>query len=757
MKTVYIGTYPPRRCGIGTFTQNLLKAMSGKDDSPDNKKGFFVVAMNDFDQEYDYPEEVVFTIRQENQRDYQEAAEYINLSGADCCILEHEFGIFGGRNGVYILSLLHRLKIPLIVTLHTVLKTPSYDQKEILQRICRTANRVVVMSHHAVEFLEDIYDVPKEKIAYIEHGVPDYKFSQPEAKKEFKLDKRKVLLTFGFVSRNKGIETAIKALPEVVKKHPEVLYVVLGKTHPHVLHYVGEEYRNYLIQLVSELDLENNVVFIDKFASQPELFKYLYAADIYLTPYLNEAQITSGTLSYAVGVGCPVVSTPYWHAVELLADDRGILFDFSNHAQLADILIDLLDHAEKRLRLSRNAYEYGREITWPKIGAKYNNLVKEVTAEQLKIPRKETIPFDIKILPPFSLAHVKRLTDHTGIIQHTKFGIPNLKEGYCLDDNARALIMALMAYKETKSQKALEFCPVYLSFIYYMQNDNGTFHNFLNFDRTFVEEQGSEDSFGRAIWALGYMLDNAPNDSYSQIGKYMLDKSVPVFDNLRSVRSIANVILGISYYLKNNMGDDVMIERLRKLTAFLVEEYRQNTRADWKWYEILFAYDNGLLPLAMLHAADILKDEEVRRIAFESMQFLSDITLKEGYLSIIGNEKWYHREDTRSDFAQQPVDAMCMVLMFYQAYKMTDNIDYLKKLFASFMWFLGENDLRLNLYNYETEGCFDGLERDGLSRNQGAESTLAYLISYLVVLEAHEEYYSKDWQQHQTDNLTSNG
>lgn len=747
MKTVYIGTYPPRRCGIGTFTHNLLQAMSGKDDLTRGKNECFVVAMNDFDQEYEYPEEVEFTIRQEYQRDYLEAAEYINLSGADCCILEHEFGIFGGRNGVYILSLLHRIKMPLVVTLHTVLKTPSYDQKEILQRICRTANRVVVMSHQAVDFLQKIYDVPKEKIAYIEHGVPDFKFSRQEAKKEFKLEKHKVLLTFGFVSRNKGIETVIKALPQVVKKHPEVLYIVLGKTHPHVLHYVGEEYRNYLTKLVRELHLENNVAFIDKFASEQELFKYLYATDIYITPYLNEAQITSGTLSYAVGVGCPVVSTPYWHAVELLADDKGVLFDFSNQGQLADILIYLLDHPEKRLRLSRKAYEYGRQISWPKIGAKYNSLVKKVTTEQVKIPKKEAIPFDIKMLPPFSLAHVKRITDDTGIIQHAKFGIPNLKEGYCLDDNARALIMALMAYKETKSRKALELCPVYLSYIHYMQNDDGTFRNFLHFNRSFLGERGSEDAFGRAIWAIGYMLDNAPDDSYYQFGKFILDKALPVFDSLRSIRSIANVIIGISHYLRKNMWDDVMIERLRKLTAFLAEEYRQNTNADWKWYETLFAYDNGILPLAMLHAADILKDEEVRRIAFESMQFLSDITLREGYLSIIGNEKWYRREGPRSSFAQQPVDAMCMVLMFHQAYKMTDNSDYLKKLFASFMWFLGENDLRLSLYNYETDGCCDGLERDGISRNQGAESTLAYLISYLVVLEAHKEYYSKDWQR----------
>lgn len=742
MKNVYIGTYPPRQCGIGTFTNHLFKAMSPRGQNEKNES--FVVALNDFEQVYAYHDEVKFTIRQEQQRDYIAAAEYINLSGADCCVLEHEFGIFGGQNGVYILSLLHRLKMPIIVTLHTILKTPSYTQKEILQRICRMANRVVVMSRLAMEFLENIYDVPKEKIAYIEHGVPDFKFSQQEAKKEFKLQKNKVLMTFGFVSRNKGIETAIKALPEVIKKHPEVLYIVLGKTHPHVLHFAGEEYRNYLYQLVDELQLKKNVIFIDKFADEEELFKYLYATDIYITPYLNEAQITSGTLAYAVGVGCPVVSTPYWHAAELLENNKGVLFDFNDSGQLADILIDLLDNPDKRLLLRKNAYEYGQQITWPRIGDRYNCLLEEVVEEGIKIPKKESIPFDINAIPPFSLAHAKRLTDDTGIIQHAHFGIPNLKEGYCLDDNARALMMALMAYEETKDEDALRLCPIYLSYIHYMQNDDGTFKNFLSFNRDFLDKQGSEDAFGRAIWAIGYMLGNSPNDSYYQFAKSIFDNSIPQFRKLRSIRSIAYVIIGISHYLRNNMGDDVMIERLRELSMVLTKEYSKNRSENWKWYEELLAYDNAILPLAMLHAAQVLKNEEIREIAFESMQFLSKLTLKNGYLSIIGNKKWYRKDNTRSEYAQQPIDAMSMVLMFHQAYKMTDDSEYLKKLFTCYMWFLGDNDLRLSLYNYETKGCCDGLEKDGVSRNQGAESTLAYLISYFVVLKAHEEYYNKD-------------
>ena len=344
-------------------------------------------------------------------------------------------------------TLLHELEIPLIVTLHTVIQTPSNNQKEVLQTICRMANRVVVMSCKAIEMLVDIYEIPRNKIAYIEHGVPDIQYVQEKVKTEFKLENRKVLLTFCFVGRNKGIETAIKALPKVVEKHPEVMYIVLGKTHPNVLKHAGEEYRLSLIQLIEDLKLEKNVVLLNEFSTQKELFKYLYASDIYITPYLNEAQITSGTLSYAVGVGSAVVSTPYWHATELLSDGRGVLFDFGKIDQLSDVLIDLLDQPEKRLEIRRKAREHGLKITWPKIGGLYNETVQDVVDEKIKIEKKEDAPFDISLLPEFSMKQIRRLTDDTGIIQHAIFGIPNLKEGSCLCDNSRALLLALMSYR----------------------------------------------------------------------------------------------------------------------------------------------------------------------------------------------------------------------------------------------------------------------------------------------------------------------
>jgi len=740
MKLAYIGTYPPRECGIGTFTMNLYKSMVMNNEIVKGSIEGFVIALNDHEQTYDYPEEVKLTIRQEHQRDYLEAVKFINLSGADLCILEHEFGIFGGQNGVYILPLLHRLEIPLVVTFHTIIKTPSYNEKAVLVEICKMANKIVVMSHKAIEFLTSIYHVQKEKIVFIEHGVPDIQFSQEQSKKEFNLENKKVLLTFGLISRNKGIETVIKALPKVVEKYPEVLYMVLGKTHPNVLRYSGEEYRTYLLRLIKSLNLENHVFFLNEFINQKELFKYLSVSDIYISPYMNEAQITSGTLSYAVGVGSAVISTPYWHAQELLAEGRGRLFNFNDSDELSNILMELLDKPDVLIDLKRKAHDYGRKITWPKIGVKYISLTEKILkGEPEASVKKETI-LDPLILPPFSLAHIKRLTDDTGIIQHAKFGIPNLKDGYCLDDNARALLMVLMAYRQIKDPLALELSPIYLSYIHYMQNKNGTFRNLLGFNRNFLDKVGSDDSFGRAVWALGYLLGNAPNDAYYQTGRLVFFDASPNFKKLQSIRGIANTMVGISYYLRSNPSDDSMIEKIRDLAYKLIKHYEENSSPDWKWFEPLLAYDNGMLPLALLHSAEILNDDKITETAMETMNFLTEITFKDGYLSIIGNEKWYKKDGERSMFAQQPIDALAMVLMFYQAFHLTKDKEYLTKLFTSFMWFLGENDLRMNLFDFETQGCCDGFESNGVNRNQGAESSLAYLISHLTVLQAFEEF-----------------
>jgi hypothetical protein len=469
--------------------------------------------------------------------------------------------------------------------------------------------------------------------------------------------------------------------------------------------------------------------------NEEKLFKYLTATDIYVTPYLNEAQITSGTLSYAVGAGCAVVSTPYWHAAELLPTVGGRLFEFNDDTELTSIFMDLLDHPAVMKEMSRKAFAHGREITWPKIGERFITLAKK---QLKKIPGKKTVS-DLMSFPSLSMDHVRRLTDHTGIIQHAKYGIPNFKEGYCLDDNARALLMVLMAYKQQKHFVSIELLRVYLGYIHYMQNDDGSFHNFLSYSRSFLDEKGSEDSFGRTIWALGYLAANPPAESYHQMSREIFFKAAPNFRHLHSLRGIANTLIGVCLYLQTDPYHTEMNEVARELSGRLMKEYTAHKTENWNWFEPVLTYDNAVLPLGLLHAASILNDQKIMEVAEESMNFLSEITLKNGYLSIIGNEKWYAKGSVPSVFAQQPIDAMMMVLLFQKAFEATGKELYIENLDACFMWFLGENDLRMNLYDSETKGCHDGLENYGVNHNQGAESTLAYLISHIALLETFEE------------------
>jgi glycosyltransferase involved in cell wall biosynthesis len=739
MKIAFIGTYPPRQCGIGTFTHNLVKAVAVNTDSREIAKNAMIIAINENENSYDYPEEVKYVIRQNQQNDYIEASKLINYSDAEVCILEHEFGIFGGDDGVFILPLLHRLEVPLLVTFHTVLKEPSYTQRSIVEEIGKKAARIVVMSKRALDFLSDIYKIPKEKVVLIEHGVPEFdKLSRKQAKQKHGLTGKKVLLTFGLLSRNKGIETAILSLPPVVKKHPDLIYIVLGATHPNVLKHAGEEYRDYLRRLVKNLGIEKYVHFNNQFATETTLFEYLNASDIYITPYLSESQITSGTLSYAIGAGCAVVSTPYWHAQELLDNGRGKLFGFKNAEELSSILTELLDDESKLVSIREKAFEYGKKTRWPKIGKQYLYLAEYVNDNWDKEKELERQPIDIRMLPPYNLEHIRRLTDDTGIVQHAKYGIPNLKEGYCVDDNSRALIMSLMAYRQNKDKEALRLIPVYLSFIHYMQRENGNFRNFLSFSRQYLDEYGSEDSFGRTIWALGYLLRFPPNDSFRQIGREIFFKSVQHFERIETIRGAANTIIGISYYLKDAQ-DEGMVKIMDRLVNIITSAYKRNKSDDWNWFENEMTYDNAVIPLSLLSACEITGDEEVLNIALESTGFLESTTLSTDYFIPVGNKGWLKKGSTMPEYDQQSVDVMAMILLYNEIFQVTKNSEHIEKMFKCYLWFLGENSLRLPLFDHETQGCCDGLESQGVNRNQGAESTLAYWISHLTVLAAHEK------------------
>ncbi|MET4082835.1 glycosyltransferase involved in cell wall biosynthesis [Pedobacter sp. UYP30] len=742
MKIAYISTFPPRECGLATFNQNLVNAI-GLNKSYDASKSF-IVAMNESDDldEHQYPEEVKFVIRQQNQQDYIAAAEFINNSEVDTCIIQHEFGIYGGTSGVFLLSLINKLTKPFITILHTVLKEPDFMQETILKEIAGKASKVVVMSNKAVLFLKSIYKIPAERIKIIEHGVPDLEPSANNPLLQSPLFKgRKVLFTFGLISKNKGLETVIKALPEIVAKHPDVLYIILGNTHPGVVKQSGEKYRDSLKQLAIDLGVEKNLAFVNNFVSESELYEYLTAADLYITPYLNEAQITSGTLSYAVGAGAAVVSTPYWHAQELLADGRGKLFDFKDYHQLSEIVNGLLAHKEEHKALKDKAYNYGLKLRWPSTGNTFIKVLEEAVALG-EINKRETPPIiDVDAMPTLNLSHIELLTDDTGIVQHAKFGIPNWKEGYCIDDNARALIFCIMANNQLKNKTALKLMPRYLSFIEYMQTPDGGFRNFLSYDRKYLDEVGSEDSFGRAIWSLGYLISNGPNNSYKEFGRELFWRSYPQFDKLNHIRGMADTIIGIAYYLKTQSDDELLVPQINRLADTIKNAYRKNSEKDWNWFEDILTYDNAILPLSLLCHYQATGNKESYDIAFESIDFLDSFSFGQGYLSLVGNAGWMKKHGKNPVYDQQAIDTMAMLLMYSKAYEITKKDKYLNYLHTSYQWFLGNNSLHVPLYDRETNGCADGLQTNSLNRNQGAESTLAYFISYMSVLNAAEKEY----------------
>lgn len=739
LKIAIIGNYVPRQCGIATFTRDLIESMTINKNLSDIKAEAYVIAMNDQQNSYSYPDIVKSVIREDSQRDYLNAVKYINFSNADICLIQHEFGIFGGERGKFILSLIQRLEKPLVVTFHTVLKNPSLIEKHVVQEISRKAEKVVVMSQRAITFLKDIYCIPGEKIQLILHGVPDLNVKQiSKFKQKLHLKNKRSLFTFGLLSRNKGIETVIKALPEVVKKYPDTFYIVLGKTHPKVIQESGEEYRSFLKRMVEKLNLRNNVYFDNRYITNEELFSYLSTVDIYITPYLNEAQITSGTLSYAIGAGAAVISTPYWHAKEILADGRGKMFDFAGSKALGKIILDLFDNPGKLKHMRENAYKYGRNTVWPEIGAEYLSMISKLKRRQSGIKVKEDPVINPLILPKFDLSYIKRLTDSTGILQHANYIVPNFKEGYCLDDNARALLMSVMIFRERKEKVTLDLIPVYMSFLNYMQNSDGSFHNFLGYNRVFLDEKGSEDSFGRVIWALGYLIRYAPNPEYRKIGENVIQNSVPLFKTLKSLRGIANTIIGICHYLTFSPEKKELKEILKKMVSEIIKSFKKDSDDSWDWFEPALSYDNGIIPYALFCSYELIPRKEILTIAVKSMNFLEKITMKNGYLSPVGSNGWYHKGKSCAKYAQQPVDAMAMILMFHQAFVILKDKKYVSKLMDAFMWFLGENDNGISLYDFETKGCRDGLESDGVSLNQGAESAVSYFIAFLTVLSAHE-------------------
>jgi len=735
LNIAFVGNYSPRICGIATFTTDLCEA-TAKILSP--RAHVFALAVNDTDQECAYPRRVEFTLQKNQQRDYYEAANFINASNADVVCVQHEYGIYGGWDGVYILSLISSLSVPVIVVLHTVLKNPTPNQKKIIQEMAQRASQLVVMSNLAVTLLQEVYAVPADKIRMLYHGTPDFtSLDNNHYKKRFQVEGNQTLLTFGLLSPNKGIETVINALPKLVQDFPKLIYIVLGKTHPNVLKEYGEKYRAGLIALVDKLGLQEHVIFDDRFVNLEELYAWLMAADIYITPYLNEAQIVSGTLSYAVGAGNAIISTPYWYAKELLADGRGRLINFGDSAALAAALRDLLSNKETLKSLRAKTYKFGRQMRWEKVAEKYLAIFKQTAATAIK--RSLTLKTPVLLLrePPFDLTHLKRLTDDTGLIQHAKYIVPDRHTGYCLDDNSRALMLCAWAFFLLQNEGARELTSTYFSFTHFMQNPDGRFRNFLDYQRHFLDETGSDDATGRALWALGYIIWRPPRNAYRSLAYECFQKALPHVRGL-NLRGKALAMLGMVSYLRCYQGDERITALLRECADSLVALYKEVSGDDWRWFENIICYDNGIMPMALFQTYSILRDEKYLQIARETLGFLEKIMVHNDRLSIVGSRGWYKRGGVRAQYDQQPIDAAAMVLAYQSAYRVTREKDYLIKMRRAFGWFLGENDMGMSLYDHETKGCADGLLPEGVSLNQGGESTVSFLMALLAMIEEYE-------------------
>ena len=732
MRIAVLGNYPPRKCGIATFTENLVNSILKASHIHRLELEIEVIAMNDGDKDYEYPAIVTKTIQDQKREEYIKMAEYVNKGNFDLCLVQHEYGIYGGESGLLLLSFLQELKVPVAATLHTILTRPSFHQREILKKIAEYADRLIVMNSMAIGFLAEIYDVPRHKVVHIQHGVPDFSnFHTDEVTIPEDWNGKTTMLTFGLLGRSKGIETVIRAMPEIISKHPDIQYVILGKTHPHVLRHVGEEYREFLQNLAKELKVEKHVQFLNKYLSEEDLMNYLLAADIYVTPYLNKAQITSGTLSYAVSGGCAVISTPYWHAEELLAEGRGRLFDFNDYKALSEIVIDLMDHPDEMEKLKKKAFDYGLTISWPRIGYQYFQTFANINPkyQTLKISPLTENEFQ---MPDFSLSHLERLTDHNGIVEHAVGCIANYKTGYCLDDNSRALIVSTMAYHRFMEERYYPLIYRYLAFLMYMQNEDGSFKDTLTYLRGIEGEITSDDAHGRAIWALGYLIRFAPCDSFFHISHDLFHKSIGYLDKISHQRGYANTIFGLYHYIKRFPDQERFIKLMEKLADKLVETFNQHKNSKWDWYEPVLTYDNGLIPAALYQVYEITENLKYLKVAEASRKFLESKCLFNGHLTLVGNKEWPNANREKANFAQQPLDALAMIIMYESMWKVTGDKSTLRKLRLSFEWFLGKNDLNLPLFDPETNGCNDGLEEVAVNRNQGAESTISYLMSWLL-------------------------
>jgi glycosyltransferase involved in cell wall biosynthesis len=746
-----IGNYLPRQCGIATFTTDLCAAISAEYGTA----RLLALPVNDTEKGYDYPSRVRWSLAQDDIKSYQDAAEFLNFNNIDMVCLQHEYGIFGGKAGSHILHLLRGLNMPVVTTLHTVLREPDPDQLAVMEEIAELSDRLVVMSQLSSQFLQEVFKVPGSKIDMVPHGVPDLPFLDPNFYKDrFGVEGKAVLLTFGLLSPNKGIENVIRALPQILARHKNVMYIVAGATHPHVLRREGDKYRASLQALAREVGVESQVIFHDRFVSPEEMAEFIGAADIYITPYQTEAQVVSGTLAYALGAGKAIISTPYWHAIELLDDRRGALVPFQNPDAIGLKTIELLDTPAIRHAMRKRAYLFARDMVWKKVAQGYMESFARVRSDRVETPRVQfsarATPKALDQLPELKFDHLNALTDDTGVLQHAIFTIPNRGEGHTTDDNARALIFAVMleglagannlASANNKDERAktnllaADFSARYLAFLEHAFNpSNGRFRNFLGYDRQWNEPIGSEDCHGRALWSLGTVLGRSSNQGLRSAAGRLFEFSLPAAVEFYSPRASAYTLLGIQEYLNSYPGDRDAQKIRSVLSRRLLEMYESVRRPDWKWFEDVAAYGNARLPQALLVVGAACSDDGMVSAGLESLDWLMKAQHSEpdGHFMPIGSQGFYHQNGEKARFDQQPIEAAGAVSACLEAFRVTGDKRWHSQAWSAFNWFLGDNDLQLPLYDSVTGGCRDGLHPERANQNQGAESTLSFLMALL--------------------------
>lgn len=724
-KVALLGSYTPRRCGIATFTEHLRTALAKASGTEP-----LVIAINDPGQTYNYGPEVMYEITQNCRESYVEAAERINASNIDMVSVQHEFGIFGGPYGEYLLDFLDALKKPFTVTLHTILTEPTDGQRRIMARLAKDASSLVVMSHRGASILKETYQVPSRKIKMIHHGVPD-RTSRPV--KPAGSASVKTLMTFGLLSPDKGIENVIKAMPRIIAECPETRYVVVGATHPHVKAHSGESYRESLINLAAELEVCDHVHFLNRFVSQSELEVLLRNCDIYVTPYLKLQQITSGTLSYAVGTGKAVISTPYWHAEELLADGRGILVPCRDPGAIATAATALLTNDAYRNELEERAFAMGDQMTWAAVSQEYWKVIREGVFGQSEIRLVPAMQKRSNVVRPVVLDHLQVMTDGFGMFQHAIGPIPRYSEGYCVDDNCRGLLLMGMLEETEQGNPDLvrSLATKYLAFMAYAQHpETKEFRNMMASSRTWLEDIGSEDSRGRCLFTLGSFIAKTRQDDLAAVARELFENAAPLCGHWKNLRSSAYAILGFDAMVGS--GNILMseMEPAFRLRSQLSAQYDAVATADWNWFEPFLSYCNARIPQALLVSAQWTKDKRLTAQALSALEWLWNLQMHPaGFFEPIGSDRVFHQGTEKPRFDQQPVEVTATISACLTAAEITGDRKWNDRAWTAFQWFTGANHLGESVYNPESGGCYDGLHENGINLNMGAESTLSYLMS----------------------------